>query len=177
MRQLKLFIFILSLSFVMATAVAEGGKNKHIVIKLNSIKAQQLSQKSGDEIYLIVASSSSLDDSKVNRVPAEPAFWQTKHLSAIHNLAVWEGAIKDNEEIKLVFTVVEQDTLSWDTGNLVGSAQVVLRNKQEILEQHWELPVFEEKVDAERVDDQEVHNFIMNANHSQYKVAFLLEAK
>jgi hypothetical protein len=177
MRQFKLFIFIFSLSVVMAPAAAEEGENTDIVIKLSSIKPQLLNQKSGNKIYLTVASSSSLGNSKVNRIPAGPAYWQTKHLSTIHNLAVWEGAIKDNEEIKLVFTVVEQDALSWDTDNLMGSAQVGLTNKRGKLGQPWELPVFEEKVDAERVDDQEIHHFILKANHSQYKVAFLLEAK
>jgi hypothetical protein len=144
-------------------------------ITLDSIEAKKLSKKSGDKIYISITEYSNLDHGKTTRLPEKTTFWTSKQLAEIKNQILWSGKIKDNEEIKLIFSVVEQDVSSWDVDDLIGSAQLRLLNKNGKIENKWELPVFEEHTEvvlsasaSGKVTSKQ--RFIMKGLHSEYLV-------
>lgn len=146
-------------------------------VTLDSIAVVKPSEKSGDEIYFDITQYSNQGQSKTSRLPAAPQHWLSKQLSEVKNVTLWEGIVRDKEEVKVIFSVVEQDFPPWDVDEMIGSALLVLENVNGRLQYRWELPVFEEKVDQAMVNKnifkpgESLQNYVMKGDNSNYQVA------
>lgn len=151
------------------------GKEIQATVTLNSIEAKKLSKKSGDKLYINITESSNLGKTTTTRMPEKPTLSFSKNSAQFKNLILWTGRLKENEEVKLIFSIVEEDFSAWDIDDLIGSAQLILTNKKGHLEKRWELPVFEEN--TVMVKKGASPEFVMKGEHSHYVVSFSLEEK
>lgn len=170
-----------------------------MTITLEGIEAKKLSRKSGDKIYLNITQYSNLEHAHTTRMPEKPSYWISKQLPQVKNLILWNGTIQENEEIKLIFSLVEEDFSYWDIDDFIGAAQVVISNKNGKIETRWELPIFEERTEMlptiplkkgnkngvikesslqkegkKEIVRENSPQFIMKGQHSQYELWFSL---
>jgi len=139
-------LFILGLSLVLSFIPEVWAEAIPVRIHLNSIEAIKTSEKGGDELYFDITQYSNKGQAKTNRLPEAPLHWLSKQLPEVKDVALWEGMVQDNEEMKVIISLVEQDNPPWDVDDLIGSALLILQNKKGVLLYRWELPVFEERV-------------------------------
>lgn len=165
---------VLTCFLFLGTTAAEA-KEQKIAVYLKSIDAQKTSEKAGDEIYIDITQYSNMGGSKILRVPELPLHWRSKDLAQVKDLKLWEGTVQDNEEFKLIFSVVEQDNPPWDVDELIGSSLLEIENNEGKLKYHWELPVFEDRVEQEMLPGENPKRFIMKGEHSQYAVDFVVK--
>lgn len=168
-------VILLGLGFSTALFAASSASEKssnltQVTVMLDSIEAEKLSKKSGDKIYINITESSNLGSSHTTRMPEKPILSFLKQSSEFKNLKLWQGNIRENEEIKLIFSVVEEDFSPWDIDNLIGSAQLILSKKNGKLDTKWELPIFEENtvIQVQGKSPQ----YLMKGEHSHYRVSF-----
>lgn len=173
-----IYFFTFTISFFLGTSYFSYLYADPIVarVALDSIQVIKPTEKGGDEIYFDVTQYSNQGQSNTIRLPEAPEYWLSNQLSQVKNITLWEGVVKDNEEVKVIFSVVEQDFPPWDVDELIGSALLVLNNINDTLQYHWEIPIFEEKVQQEMVNGnifkpgQSLQYYVMNGDNSNYKV-------
>lgn len=173
------FVSCLFISLPVCTKVIPA-KDFDVVVKLTSIKAEKTTEQGGDELYFNVTRYSSLGSFKNDRIPAEPACWSSKALDKLKDIVLWEGVVHDKEEIKLILSVVEQEFPPWDPDELIGGAQLILRNKKDKLEHEWVVPVFEDRseIEMKAVDPmQNAQVFLFKGAGAVYEVAFSIQEK
>lgn len=176
MKRYKLsFLVMLLLVTSMVLNQELHAKEQVLTVFLKSIEAQKTSEKSGDEIYIDITQYSNMGGSKILRVPEQPLHWKSKDLSKVKDLKLWEGKVSEQEELKLIFSIVEQDNPPWDVDDLVGSALLEIENINEKLKYHWELPVFEDRVDQKMLPGENPKRFIMKGDNSSYIVDFYVK--
>lgn len=141
-------------------------------VTLDTIEAIKTADKGGDELYFDITQYSNRGRAKTDRIPEAPEHWLSKQLPEVKNVLLWEGVVDEQEELKVIISLVEQDTAPWDVDDLIGSALLILENKKGKLIQRWELPVFEDHVSQEMLESHNPQRFIMRGDQSQYNIAF-----
>lgn len=136
-------------AFASASSATVPSTETELTVKLDSIEAKKPSPKSSGKIYINISQYSNLESANISnskRLPEKPLHWFSKSnpISELNNQTLWTGKIKDNEEIKLIFSLVEEEFSDFDVDDIIGSAQLVLSNKNGKIEKKWALPVFEE---------------------------------
>lgn len=170
-------IFLLSFSLLLSSTQAAWAVAIPVRINLNSIEATKTSEKSGDELYFDITQYSNQGHTKTLRVPAAPLHWLSKQLPDVKNALLWEGMVEENEEMKVIVSLVEQDNPPWDVDDLIGSALLILDNRQGVLRYRWELPVFEERVEQQMLKSDNPQSFIMKGDNSNYNVSLQVMAE
>lgn len=156
---------------------AASAKDISVIIKLDRIEVRKLSEKMGDELYIGVTQYSSLGHSKTDRIPAKPAYWLSRQLSLVNNVVLWEGDIEEDEETKVILSLVEKDLSPWDVDDLIGSAEIVLTNQKGQLKKQWGIPVFEERVEVDMEKPGNPQRFLMKGDKSEYSLQFRVDEK
>lgn len=141
-----------------------------VSVELQSIEVVKTSEKGGDELYIDITQYSNLGESKIDRIPEAPLHWVSSQLDQIKNVPLWKGTIRDNEEMKLFISVVEQDNPPIDVDDLIGTALVMLKNDRGHLKTNFDLPVFEDRANQKTHAGQDPREFIMQGDNSNYKV-------
>lgn len=172
----------IGLSFCLFTvlpvhAEAIPAKALRVVVKLTSIKAEKTTEQGGDELYFNVTQYSSFGRSRTERIPQASGYWSFKYLDKVKDISLWEGLLHDKEEIKLILSVVEQDFPPWDLDELIGGAQLLLKNKEGKLAYEWVVPVFEEQADIEMKTPGLLQEFVFKGAGAVYEVAFTVQEK
>lgn len=174
--RLKLINFIIFVVGLVSNPVM--AKEIKVVLKLSSVQAEKTEEKKGDDVYFSITEYSSLGHSKEDRVPVSPAHWLSKQLSGVKNIPLWEASLKENEEVKLIISLNEQDFPPWDVDDLLGSAQLSLKNHAGKLEKEWSIPVFEETKEVEiQHPFSNPQAYLFKGAGAQYRVAFFVEEK
>jgi hypothetical protein len=150
-------------------------KEMKAVMKLVSIEALKTSEKSGDEIYLDITQYSNLSEPRHFRIPEKPMHWLSKQLPDLKNLVLWQGTLKEAEEVKIIITLIEQDVGLWDREELIGTAQVQVANKGGNFVKKWDIPVFKDPVPEEMAKAGEPRAFELKGENSDYRLVFSLE--
>lgn len=169
-RKLIGFIF---LSILLSAEVV--AKELTVSLKLVNIRAEKTTELGEDEVYFNITQYSSLGYSNETRIPTYPGHWLSKQLPAVKDLVIWKGVIKENEAVKLIVSLGEEDSLPWDPNDLIGAAQLELENKAGKLQQAWKVPIFEEKEEVEMLKKGKQERFIFKGADSRYDVAFEVE--
>lgn len=161
--------------------LAQTSNEVRAVIKLTRITADKTTEPDGDELYFNITSYSSLGRSRTERIPQEPAHWDSKYLDKVKDIILWEGSLQDAEEVKLILSVVEQEFPIWQDDELIGGAQVMLENKKGALKHEWVAPHFDEQTDVEMKGESAPHAkdavFLLKGAGAVYEVAFSIEQK
>lgn len=185
---MRLRVSVVSLCFIVFllspwVAVAKTS-SVSAMVKLNRIEAEKTTEQGGDEIYFNVTSYSSSGQSTMERTPQAPAHWNSKALDKVKDIILWEGNLDEGEEVKLILSVVEQEFPIWEHDELIGGAQLELKNQKGTLKPLWVVPQFEEQVDVEMKslpqDKANAKNsavFLLKGAGAVYEVAFSVEQK
>lgn len=107
-------------------------------VYLLGMKSKQLSEKRGDEIYMTVTAYPSDGSAKHYNLPNHPLHWSSEHLEKIKNFKLWENGLNLNQEIKLVFTLVEKDVHPWNPDDLLGTVELTLKNENGRIQAKWQ---------------------------------------
>jgi len=169
-RKLIGFIFLGVLVFGEAMA-----KDLAVTLKLVDIYAEKTADPSGDAVYFNITQYSNLGHSKEGRVPAYPGHWLSKQLPSLKNLTLWRGSLKENESIKLILSLGEQESSAWEVSTSIGAAQLTLENKGGKLKKTWTVPIFEEKEEVEMLKKDDKERFVFKGAGSRYDVGFEIE--
>ncbi len=168
MRLIGRLVQLVALCVVAGSVVA---KEQTVSLQLRSIQVIQASEKAGDELYFKIMAYSNEGGSQISQVPVE-SVWQSSQLEAVKDIVLWQGTLKDLESIKLVLSLVEQDLPPFDPDDILGSAQVVLQNQGDQLYTTWEVPVFDEKLEVEKLADGDPQQYRFKGQGAHYDVAF-----
>ena len=77
-------------------------KTLQVTLQLAEIRVEKTSEEGGDELYFNVTQYSSLGSTQNTRVPAYPSHWPSQKLHKVKNALLWEGSIKEGEEVQLI---------------------------------------------------------------------------
>ncbi|MDB6096187.1 MAG: hypothetical protein JWM09_465 [Francisellaceae bacterium] len=124
--------------------------NTLLSLKLLNIKADEIPDKSTDNIYFSLTHYSNKGKAETLREPIYPTHWSSSNLTLLKNKLLWESSIQEGEEIKLIISLLKQNSAPWETDTLLGSAKVVLsKHKQdEIIKKQWGKTSFFEQPDV-----------------------------
>ena len=174
MRLFKLINFLILSFFLIGIAEA---KEIKVEVKLTDIKAIKTEEKGGDELYFDTIEYSSLGHSKEARIPAKPLHWLSSQLSGVKNVVLWQGTVQDDESIRVILTLVEQDLEPWEVDDMLGSIQLNLANKSGKLTKEWIVPVFEETDEVEMLKKGDPQRYLFKGDGAKYEVAFKVDQK
>ncbi len=172
MYQKKLITLMFLLWFMVGSVAA---KELQATLKLRDIRVEKTVDKGGDDVYFNITQYSNLGESKENRVPIYPAHWLSKQVSGIKDLTLWQGVLQDEESIKLVIALSDQELSPFEIDDLIGSAQLTIRNHKGKLIKHWTVPILEEKDEVEMLKKGSPQRYIFKGASSRYDVAFVVE--
>ncbi len=156
---------------LLACSLNVAAKTYTVNVELASIKAINKSERNGDEIYLSITKYSNLSDPAIFRVPQFPMHWLSKELPKVSNIELWNGEVKEDETVLLIFSLLEQDVPPWNVDDHIGSAKVRITNKNGELLAVWGQPNF---IDQPKVmqSESKYPEYTMYGDDSEYKIKF-----
>ena len=173
----KLFkIFAVLLFCFCGAAIA--GSDVHVTVKLDRIKAKQLAEERGDEIYFsVTAYPSEKRPGTTSRVPVFPLHWLSKNLDDVRNITMWEQTIKDGSAVQLIISLVEQDLPPWNIDDHLGSVKLTLTNKGGNLTKKWSLPNYNDDTKVNRNSSSNTSpNFTFKGEGATYNAKFVVSS-
>jgi hypothetical protein len=146
-----------------------------VTVKLSNIKVEKTVQKKGDELYFSITEYSSLGHSKENRIPVQPIHWLSQNVEKLAHVQLWQGSVQPGEEIKLIISMMEQDNPPWNPDDLIGNAELIIRNEQGSIKKEWKSPIFEETDEVEMKGEsvsKATQEFVFKGSKARYDVTF-----
>ena len=179
MRLCKFISFAVSLCLFSGFLSAQNiQKDLQIVVKMVGIKVKKTADKSVDELFFNIRQYSNLKSKREGRIPAYPKHWLSKQLPSLKNVILWKGKIAQGESLKLVFSLMEQDSPPWDPDDAIGAVEVNLLNQSGRLKSQWTVPKFGKNIEIVEIVKRTVHpQYIFRGANSRYNVAFSVEQK
>ncbi len=148
-----------------------------VTVKLTDVRAERTLEKEGDEIYFNITQYSNQHKPQDLRIPVYPSHWLSKQLSKVKNVILWQGTVEKGESIRLILSLLEQDSPPWDLDTMIGSTELTLENRQGKLIKTWGIPAFEKRQEAEMLKPSDPQRYVFKGAGSRYDVAFLVEQK
>lgn len=179
---MKRLLILLTLFLLSFSAMA---KPLSVSLYIEKIKAIELNEKSGDEIYMVISEfysggksnyylfpdSSAYKNNKnlitPTRIERPVAYWKSDMLHKINNLQIWNHKLKDNEGVEIIVSFVERDAPPWDLDDQIGSIKIKLKNDNGHLRSNWNTANSRIKKTA--------NNFQLKGDHSQYEVSLYIK--
>lgn len=174
---MRAFFWIGLTFFALINTSVVQAKEHRLVLILDKIKAESLSEDRGDEVYLSVSKYSNKGAPEEVRVPDKPRYWQFRKLDSIKNIVLWQGKIASEESLRFDISVVEQDFPPWDIDDLIGTLRVIIQEEKDHLKIQWSIP----KMDGQpQIDDlgpvrEHGHHFVLHGENSKYQAVFLIQ--
>lgn len=109
-------------------------------VMLTSVKQIKKTERHGDELYLSVTSFPTKGKAKHKRFPHHPLFWPGRHIAKVKDVKIWKGKLKKDAGVRLLISLVEQDSPPWDIDDEIGSVDLKLHNNNGKLEIEWNRP-------------------------------------
>ncbi len=175
---MRLYKFI---SLIVCVCLLPGlvlAKNIQFKVKMIDIQVEKTSEKGDDELYFNIVQQSNLNGNRENRMPEFPMHWLSSELGSLKNVVLWEGKIQTGESIKLILSLLEQDTPPWNPDDAIGAAEVNLLNQNGKLKMEWVVPTFKKNnPNVEMLKVAKTQRYIFKGDGSRYDVAFSVEQK
>ena len=146
-----------------------------LTVKLTSIKIEKTSDRTQDKIYFAITEYSNTGRSRESRIPFQPEYWLSQNIKQVKDLVLWQGDIQQGEEVKLVLSLLEQDIPPWNPDDLIGSAELVVKNEKGTLHTEWKIPAYEEIIETEMKPNSKkkgLQEFVFKGAEAHYEVAF-----
>lgn len=175
MRLYKFISLIFCVSLLPGFVLA---KDVQFKVKMIDIQVEKTSEKGDDELYFNIVQQSNLNGNRENRIPEFPTHWLSKQLASLKNVVLWEGKVQAGESIKLILSLLEQDTPPWNPDDAIGAAEVNLLNQNGKLTVTWTVPIFKKNnPKVEMLKPAKTQQYIFKGDGSRYDVAFSVEQK
>ncbi|HSX20117.1 MAG TPA: hypothetical protein VLG38_03215 [Gammaproteobacteria bacterium] len=147
-------------------------KPYNVEVILTKVVAQKPVSADGDRIYVDIAAYPASGSPQILREPMFPMHWLTKELPQIKNVKLWEGTIKDEDSVLLVFSLIDQVLPTLDDA-LLGSARVEISNRNKQLQTKWDQPKYADQPRVDQIDGKP--SYIMYGESAQYAVDFAVK--
>jgi len=83
---------LLGLSFILSSPFALA-EDLSASIRMLSLKAIQMGEQHGDEVYLMITEYPDKGKPQTYHVPTHPLYWPAEHLEKINNIKLWESKL------------------------------------------------------------------------------------
>ncbi|GAB4392479.1 MAG: hypothetical protein Tsb005_06680 [Gammaproteobacteria bacterium] len=173
-----LTLFLVGVSY--ATEQSVPSYTKTVSVVLHNIRLAKRDEHSGDELYLTTTAYTDKPKQRPEhqRIPRFPIYWISSHLEPLKNVPVWQGKLNDNENVTLIFSLMEHDAPPWDTDDLLGTVKLHLTNKAGVIESDWRLPNHADgKPLVVQTNAGEIEQFVFLADRAVYELGFQLRIK
>lgn len=140
-------------------------------VSLKKLVAEKLSERNFDQIYMGVTDVSK-KAYQYYRLPGFPLHWIMKKNAQVNNQLLWSAPIQEGETVTLQFTLAEQDTSRFDVDDLIGIAQVSLKNDHGQLTTTWSIPknLRDGAINVQQIGTSSKYEF--SGDNSKYQIEF-----
>lgn len=166
-------IFLTIVASITHQVLAEATVKIPCRVSLEKIELIQSSEKSGDELYVMVTAYPKNQQPSQSRTPIFPTHWLSKHLAALKDVSIWEAELAEGDSIQLVLTLLEHDVPPWNIDDLIGSAKVILMNQKGKITSKWSIPEYQ---DLPKIIQEQASVFRFKGEQSEYVVRFNLQS-
>lgn len=133
----KIGIVLLLLCFSVSSFAA---KSVAPHVFLESIHCIKSTEKHGDELYLTVTSFPTKGKPKHRRLPEYPLFWPGRAIDKVQKLLLWNEKVNDGQGVRILVSLIEQDSPPWNLDDEIGSVSLKLYNNKGRIDVEWERP-------------------------------------
>jgi len=151
--------------------------DSQLSLHLATLQAEAITEERGDEVYLSISKYSNKNPPEEFRVPSKPLNWFFKKMDSIKNINLWEGKISEDETLKLVISVVEQDIPPWDVDDLIGTVQVNIQYaKSDRPQVTWMIPKMDGQPEIDDLGPVQDHgrHYVLRGENSKYDLVLHL---
>ncbi len=168
--ELNKFISLLFMGCLVSLGIS--AKEFPVVVKLHTIKAERTLNAKGDDLYFEVTQFPTEGEPGDSRIPLYPLHWLSNQLDEVKDLVLWTGVIKEGESTKLTLSLVDQEIPPWEPDDLIGGAQLILKNAKGELNKAWSVPPFAKAKEVELINGTYPQRFVFKGDGSLYDVSF-----
>lgn len=142
-------------------------------VKLKSIEKIKAQEKGGDELHVSVTEFPKEGKPSHYQIPNFPSHWLSPYLYNVKNLTLWQKNMKSCTDVKVVFSLVEEDLAPWNTDDLLGAVTLDLKCEQGKMVSSWSIPNnnITEKV------EKKPGEFVFKGEKAEYNLNFQVEKK
>lgn len=142
-------------------------------VKLEHIEKIKSQEKRGDELYISVTEFPTVGTPSHYQIPNFPTHWLSARLTNVKDVTIWRKNIKSCDNVKVIFSLVEQDIAPWNIDDLLGSVELTLTCENGKLVPNWVIPnsAITQKVQNEK------DSFSFTGENAVYRAHFKLEQK
>lgn len=166
---------IVTVSTIMAALVASSPvqAQEEFSVKLTEIQKIKSQEKSGDELYISVTEFPKTGSPRHYQVPSFPTHWLSSYLTSVKDVTLWQKNGQSCEEVKVIFSLVEEDMPPWNLDDLLGSVELNVTCEQGKPVSHWVIP---NKANTEQLGTEK-SDFSFTGDNSEYRAKFKFEQK
>lgn len=148
-------------------------KNIDFSVKLKSIEKIKTKERGGDELYISVTEFPKEGTPSHYQIPAFPSHWSSSYLHNIKDLTLWNKDLESCTDVKVVFSLIEEDIAPWNIDDLLGSAVLDLKCDKGEMISSWSIP---NNANTKQVEKKS-GAFKFEGKGASYQLNFQLERK
>lgn len=140
---------------------------------LQQITGHVTTEKRGDEVYFDILEYGDNRTPRHYHVPKKPHYWPSAILSKIKDQSLWQGAVSDGNNVKLIVSLMEKDVPPWNNNDLIGVFKLEIKSENGELRFFYSL--MEPKAKVENSAAVFRKNINMTGNDGQYEIKLLAQ--
>lgn len=148
-------------------------ENMHFSVKLKSIEKIQEEEKGGDELHISITEFPKEGRPSHYQIPNFPSHWLSPYLYNIKDLTLWNKNLQSCTDVKVVFSLVEEDFEPLNIDDLLGSVALDLKCEKGKMISSWSIP---DSANTEQVGKKS-GEFKFKGDKTEYRLNFQLERK
>lgn len=140
-------------------------------LRLQGLKAIQTTEKSGDELYLMVTVfHPNKRQAEYVILPPKPFFWRSKDLDKITETTLWKQRLQEGQGVTIWISLVEKDLAPWDVDDLIGSLILHLKNDKGKIISQWDMGKKAEGPKELMFGHSKIQSFDLEGHSGHYSV-------
>lgn len=142
-------------------------------VKLQEIQKIKPQEKRGDELFISVTEFPKGQTPRHYQIPSFPTHWLSNYLTNVKDVSLWQKNIQGCQDVKVIFSLVEEDFAPWNLDDLLGSVELNVKCEQGKFVTDWIIP---NKEITEPLANEK-NTFTFKGNKAEYRARFKLEQK
>lgn len=142
-------------------------------VKLQEIQKIKSQEERGDELFISVTEFPKGQTPRHYQIPSFPTHWLSTYLTSVKDVSLWQKNIQGCQDVKVIFSLVEEDLAPWNLEDLMGSVELNVKCEQGKFVTNWIVP---NKEITEPLANEK-NTFTFKGNKAEYRARFKLEQK
>lgn len=148
-------------------------KGEDYSVKLKSIEKIHSQEKGGDELHVSITEFPKEGVPSHYQIPNFPSHWLSPYLYNVKDLTLWKKNVQSCTDLKVVFSLVEEDIPPWNLDDLLGSVTLDLKCDKGKMVSSWLIP---NSANTEALG-KDSGEFKFKGEGAEYKLNFQLDKK